>query len=400
MAYDVWGVRGLFPSLGDGWIHLDAQAGMQIPDSVASTVSAAFRTSVSDPSGPYPSAQRSAGILETTRSAIADLVGGRPEGVVLGPNRATLLARLSWACTRRLGIGTEVVLSRLDDEANIAPWLQAAHLYGSYVKWAEVDIENYELPAWQYNELITDATTLVAVTAASSRLGVMPDVASIGKLAQEVGATMVVDAASLAPYRSIDIEALGADVIAVDAAGWGGPPVGALVFRDPAQLDKLESLSFDPSAAGPARLEVGDHQFAMLAGVVASVESLAKLGGRATGTRRSRLVKAMGQLSEYQGGLFEHLHASLRALPLVMVLGTDGHDGVPMLSFTVAGIPATKVTQRMADNGICALATRGGSRVLDAIGVGEIGGAVTIGLGHYTTAHEVDQLVRVIASLG
>lgn len=400
MAYDVWGVRGLFPSLGDGWIHLDAQAGMQIPDSVASTVSAAFRTSVSDPAGAYPSARRSAGILETTRSAIADLVGAQPEGVVLGPNRATLLARLASASRRRLGIGTEVLLSRLDDEANLAPWLYAAHLYGSYVKWAEVDIENFELPAWQYRDLITDATTIVAVTAASSRLGVMPDVAAISHLAHEVDALMVVDAASLAPYRSIDMDALGADVIAVDAAGWGGPPVGALVFRDPSQLERLDSQSFDPAAVGPERLEVGAHQFAMLAGVVASVESLAKLGGRTTGLRRTRLVAAMNELSEYHRGLFEHLHSSLRSLPLVMVLGTDGHDGVPMLSFTVAGIPATKVTQRMADNGICALATRGGSRVLDAIGVAEIGGAVTIGLGHYTTAHEVDQLVRVIASLG
>lgn len=400
MAYDVWGVRGLFPSLGDGWIHLDAQAGMQIPDSVASTVSAAFRTSVSDPTGPYPSARRSAGILETTRSAIADLAGAAPEGVVLGPNRATLLARLASASKRRLGIGTEVLLSRLDDEANIAPWLHAAHLYGSYVKWAEVDIENFELPAWQYRELITEATTLVAVTAASSRLGVMPDVASIGKLAHEVGAMMVVDAASMAPYRSIDIEALGADVLAVDAAGWGGPPVGALVFKDPEQLERLDSQSFDPQATGPERLEVGAHQFAMLAGVVASVESLTKLGGRTTGSRRTRLVTAMNELAVYHSGLFEHLHASLRSLPLVMVLGADGLDGVPMLSFTVAGIPATKVIQRMADNGICALATRGGSRVLDAIGVGEIGGAVTVGLGHYTTAHEVDQLVRVIASLG
>ena len=400
MGYDVWGVRGLFPSLGDGWIHLDAQAGMQIPDSVASTVSAAFRTSVSDPAGAYPSAQRSAGILDTTRAAIADLVGGRPEGVVLGPNRATLLDRLAAACTRRLGIGTEVLLSRLDDEANIAPWLNAAHLYGSYVKWAEVDIENYELPAWQYGELITDATTLVAVTAASSRLGVMPDIAAVSKLAHQVDAMMVVDAASLAPYRAIDIDALGADVLALDAAGWGGPPVGALVFRDPSELDRLDSQSFDPQAAGPERLEVGAHQFAMLAGVVASVESLAKLGGRISGSRRTRLVAAMNELSEYHAGLFEHLYASLRSLPLVMVLGTDGHNGVPMLSFTVAGIPAAKVTQRMADNGICALATRGGSRVLDAIGVSEIGGAVTIGLGHYTTAHEVDQLVRVIASLG
>lgn len=408
MAYDVWGVRGLFPSLGDGWIHLDSQVGMQIADSVARTVSTAFRTSVSDPSGTYPSARRSAGILETARAAVADLVGADPAGVVLGPNRATLLARLAEASRRRLGIGTEVVLSRVDDEENITPWLRAAHLYGSYVKWAEVDIENFELPTWQYSELIGEATALVAVTAASSTLGVKPDVQAVAKLGAEAGALTVVDAAFLAPYEPVDIEALGADVIALDAAVWGGPPVGALVFRDPATIDRLEAVSFDPSATGPARLEVGAHQYAMLAGMVASIEVLAGLdqsGGHdqrgITGgaARRERIVRSMTELREHHSGLLEHLVLSLRALPLVMVLGAC-EDSVPMLSFTVAGVPAHRVTQRLADNGICALTSRGGSRVLEAIGVGEVGGAVTIGLGPYSTIHEVDQLVRVVASLG
>src|SRR5699024_1315877 len=128
-----------------------------------------------------------------------DLVGGDPAGVVLGPNRATLLGRLAEATRRRLGIGTEIVLSRVDDEENIDPWLRAASLYGSYVKWAEVDIENFELPTWQYGDLIGESTALVAVTAASSTLGVRPDVPAITKLAGAAGALTVVDAAYAAP---------------------------------------------------------------------------------------------------------------------------------------------------------------------------------------------------------
>ncbi|GAA4805393.1 cysteine desulfurase-like protein [Tomitella cavernea] len=408
MEYDVWGVRGLFPSLGDGWIHLDAQVGMQIADSVARTVSTAFRTSVSDPSGAYPSARRSAGILDTARAAVADLVGADPAGVVLGPNRATLLARLAEASRRRLGIGTEVVLSRVDDEENITPWLRAAHLYGSYVKWAEVDIENFELPTWQYAELVGEATALVAVTAASSTLGVKPEVAAVAKLASAAGALTVVDAAFLAPYEPVDIHELGVDVLALDSAIWGGPPVGALVFRDPAVIDRLERVAIDPTATGPAMLEVGAHQYAMLAGMVASIEVLAGLasspspgyrGAAAPEPRRERIVRSMSALRAHQAGLFDHLVGSLRSLPLVMVLGARSAS-VPMLSFTVAGVPAHRVTQRLADNGICALTSRGGSRVLEAIGVGEVGGAVTVGLGHYSTVHEVDQLVRVVASLG
>lgn len=400
MAYDVWGARGLFPSLGDGWIHLDAQAGMQVPDAVAGTVAAALRSSVSDPSGPYPSARRGAGIVQAARGAVADVVGADPAGVVLGPDRYTLLMRLARATRRRLGIGTDVVLSRLDDEAAVVPWLEAADLYGSAVKWAEIDIEAHDLPEWQYDELIGETTGIVSVTAASSRLGVMPQVRAITDRARAAGALSVVDVHSLAPYRPVDITALGADVVTLDCAGWGGPPVGALVVRDPGLLDLLPSLSPDPAATGPARLESTPHQFALLAGVVSSIETLAGLVPGEGGDRRTRLLSSMTGLAEYHRGLAEDLIAALRTLPLVMVLGAAADDAVPMLSFTVAGVPADRVVQRLAENGICALTTRYGSRALEAIGVLEIGGAVTIGLGPYTTGSEIDQLIRVIASLG
>lgn len=400
MAYDVWGARGLFPSLGDGWIHLDAQAGMQVPDAVAGTVAAALRSSVSDPAGPYPSARRGAGIVEAARAAMADMVGADPAGVVLGPDRYTLLMRLARASRRRLGIGTDVVLSRLDDEAAVVPWLEAADLYGSAVKWAEIDNEAHDLPEWQYADLIGETTGVVSVTAASSRLGVMPRVREITDRARTVGALSVVDVHSLAPYRPVDITALGADVVTLDCAGWGGPQIGALVVRDPGLLGALPSLSPDPAAAGPARLESTPHQFALLAGVVSSVETLAGLVPGEAGDRRTRLVAAKGRLADYHRGLTEDLVAALRTLPLVMVLGAAAEDTVPMLSFTVAGVSADRVVQRLAENGICALATRYGSRALETIGVLEIGGAVTIGLGPYTTGPEIDQLIRVIASLG
>ncbi|MDG3010409.1 cysteine desulfurase-like protein [Rhodococcus sp. D2-41] len=399
MVYDVWRVRGLFPSLGDGWIHLDPQAGMQIPDTVATTVSTAFRASVSAPSGPYPSARRSAAILDAARAAVADVVGADPAGVVLGPNRSMLLSVLAESMHRRLGIGTEVVLSRLDEESNVSPWVRAADLYGAQVQWAEVDIETCELPAWQYGDLIGPSTRLVAVTAASATVGVVPDVPAIAKLAHEVGALVVVDAAAVAPYRPLDIDELGADVLVLNSASWGGPTLGALVFRDPHQLDRLRSLSLDPHARGPARLEVGEHQYALLAGLVTSVEYLAGLDESATGSRRERLVKSLAALHTHHEPLLEQLLSALRALPSVMVLGGT-EQRVPALSFTVAGVPAVDVVQRLADNGICALSsTRSVNRLLDAIGVTEVGGAVTIGLGHYTTAYEIDQLVRVVASL-
>ncbi|MDT7731893.1 MAG: hypothetical protein QOK45_2146, partial [Mycobacterium sp.] len=146
MAYDVARVRGLHPSLGDGWVHFDAQNGMLLPDAVGRAVSTAFRGSMPTPVGPHPSAQRSAAVLEAARQAVADLANADPRGVVLGADRAVLLTSLADASSSRVGLGYEVVVTRLDDEANIAPWLRAANRYGAKVKWAEVDIETGELP--------------------------------------------------------------------------------------------------------------------------------------------------------------------------------------------------------------------------------------------------------------
>ncbi|CDP87792.1 MULTISPECIES: cysteine desulfurase-like protein [Mycolicibacterium] len=398
MAYDVARVRGLHPSLGDGWVHFDAQNGMLVPDSVATTVSTAFRGSMPTAVGPHPSARRSAAVLTAARQAVADLVNADPRGVVLGADRAQLLTALAEASSSRVGLGYEVVVTRLDDEANIAPWLRAANRYGAKVKWAEVDIETGELPSWQWEGLIDKPTRLVAIASASSTLGTVTDLGEVTKLTHEVGGMVVVDHSAAAPYRLIDINEIEADVVALNAVPWGGPPVGALVFREPSTLDSLASVSLDPHATGPARLEVGAHQYGLLGGVVASIEYLSNLDDSASGSRRERLAVSMKSAGAYLDRLFEYLVASLRSLPLVMVIGRP-ESQIPVLSFVVRDIPAERVVQRLADNGILAI-SNASSRVLDVIGVNDIGGAVTVGLSHYSTGAEVDQLVRALASLG
>jgi cysteine desulfurase family protein (TIGR01976 family) len=398
MAYDVARVRGLHPSLGDGWVHFDAQNGMLVPDSVATTVSTAFRGSMPTAVGPHPSARRSAAVLIAARQAVADLVNADPRGVVLGPDRAQLLNSLAEASSSRVGLGYEVVVTRLDDEANIAPWLRAANRYGAKVKWAEVDIETGELPSWQWEGLIDKPTRLVAIASASSTLGTVTDLSEVTKLTHEVGGMVVVDHSAAAPYRLLDINEIDADVVALNAVPWGGPPVGALVFRDPSTIDSLASVSLNPQATGPARLEVGMHQYGLLGGVVASIEYLSNLDDAAGGSRRERLAVSMQSAGAYMDRLFEYLLASLRSLPLVMVIGRP-ETRIPVLSFAVRDVPAARVVQRLADNGILAV-SNASSRVLDVIGVNDIGGAVTVGLSHYSTGAEVDQLVRALASLG
>lgn len=398
MAYDVARVRGLHPSLGDGWVHFDAPAGMLIPDSVATTVSTAFRRSGASTVGAHPSARRSAAVLDAAREAVADLVNADPGGVVLGADRAVLLSLLAEASSSRAGLGYEVIVSRLDDEANIAPWLRAAHRYGAKVKWAEVDIETGELPTWQWESLISKSTRLVAVNSASGTLGGVTDLRAMTKLVHDVGALVVVDHSAAAPYRLLDIRETDADVVTVNAHAWGGPPIGAMVFRDPSVMNSFGSVSTNPYATGPARLEIGVHQFGLLAGVVASIEYLAALDESARGSRRERLAVSMQCADAYLNRVFDYLMVSLRSLPLVMLIGRPEAQ-IPVVSFAVHKVPADRVVQRLADNGILAIANTG-SRVLDVLGVNDVGGAVTVGLAHYSTMAEVDQLVRALASLG
>jgi cysteine desulfurase family protein (TIGR01976 family) len=295
-------------------------------------------------------------------------------------------------------LGSEVIVTRLDDEANIASWLRAAHRYGARVKWAEVDIETGELPGWQWESLISQATRLVAITSASGTLGTVTDLRVVTKLVHDVGGLVVVDHSAAAPYRLMDIQETDADVVALNALGWGGPPIGALVFRDPALINSFSSVSTNPHATGPARLELGVHQFGLLAGVVASIEYLAALDESARGSRRERLSVSMQSGAAYMNRVFDYLMASLASLPLVMLIGRP-ETRIPVVSFAVNEVPAERVVQRLADNGILAI-SNADSRVLDVIGVNDVGGAVTVGLAQYSTTAEVDELVRALASLG
>jgi cysteine desulfurase family protein (TIGR01976 family) len=398
MAFDVARIRGLFPALGDGWIHFDGAAGMLVPEQVASAVSTAMRAPVSGPGGAFPASQRAESIVTAARRAVADLVGADPAGVVLGPSASVLLRRLVDAMSERWTIGDEVVVSRLDEQANLAPWRQAAKRAGAVVRWGEIDIETCELPAWQYENLISARTKAVTLTAASGSVGTRPDLPTVIEFAKRVGATVVVDATYAAPFVPLDLNELGADVMVVSAQGWGGPAVGALVFRDPEMLERLPSVSLEANARGAARLELGPHAYPLLAGLVSSVDYLAGLDDAASGSRRERLVTSLGSAKSYHAGLLAQLSTELRSLRHVMVIG-DAMRRIPALAFTVENKKAPEVADYLSSQGLCAFADDGSSGVFASLGVGEVGGAVRIGLAHYSNVFEVNQLVRVLEEL-
>ena len=244
--------------------------------------------------------------------------------------------------------------------------------------------------------LITKPTRLVAITSASSTLGTVTDLRAVTKLAHEVGGLVVVDHTAAAPYRLIDIDEIDADVVALNTIAWGGPPIGALVFRDPAVIDSFTSVAVNPRPG--ERLEVGVHQFGMLAGVVASIEYLASLDESASGSRRgkTRRVNAIGHVVH---------EPVVRLFVDVVAVAAAGHGDRPARSsdpgaeFRGKGRAGRTRDAAAGRQRILAI-SNANSRVLDVIGVNDIGGAVTVGLAHYTTTAEVDQLVRALASLG
>lgn len=397
MPFDVASARGVFPTLGDGWIHFDAQAGLQVPDAVASAMNSGVRSLPVSPRGSGPQAVAAFDADRQARRAVADLLDADPAGVVLGPSRSALVTALVDALGESYWAG-EVICSRLDDEENIVPWLRGARRHGSAVRWAEIDVSTGALPTWQYGELITSRTRIVAVTLASSTTGAIVDVEAIARRARAVGALLVVDATSAAPYVRLSIADLGADVVILSPQRWGGPRMGALVFAEPSLIDDLHRVSMDPASTGPARLEAEPVAGPFLTGLVASIEHLAGVDESAIGKRPHRLTSSMEVSAEYSQRLTRYLVNSLTQLGRVRLIGPDVHR-IPAVSFVVDGVPAAEVGRRLADNGISALADLP-SRALSQLGVADAGGAVTVGLGPYAIPYEIDQLVRVLGSFG
>jgi cysteine desulfurase family protein (TIGR01976 family) len=396
---DVARVRGLFPGLSDGLVHVDGPGGALVPESVVRAVSQSMRVPIANRGGVFASSARAEQLVSSARTAVADLVGGLPAGVVLGPNLTSLTYAVARALAKHWRRGDEIVVSRLDHDANIRPWLQVADEVGMVVKWAEVDIETGELPDWQYDELLTDRTRLVAVTAASNAIGTCPDVAAIVERAHAAGALVYVDAAHAAPHLPLDVAELGADLLALSAYKWGGPHVGAVVAQ-PWLLEELRPDKLLPAPDRvPDRFELGTPPFELYAGVAASVDHLAALDPEATGTRRERVAASMVAVSRYEDVLFDRLDSALRAMAHVQVLGSPQYR-TPTLSFTVSRMRPRQVAGELARRGVCAWDGDFYSRELfDAIGVNETGGAVRLGLMHYNTVDEVDHVIDSVSAL-
>jgi len=399
MSLDVAAIRARYPALADGYAYLDGAAGTQVPDSVIEAIAGAYRAGIGNQGGAFPASHRSDAIVAESRRAVADLVGGDPDGVVFGANMTTLTYRLSGAIAAGWAPGDEIVVSRLDHDANVRPWLQAAARAGATVRWAEVDLATGELPVEQYKELVTGRTRLVAVTAASNVLGTRPDVPAITAAAHAVGALAYVDGVHATPHVPVDVAELGADFYATSAYKWCGPHIGA-VIADPALLERLhpDKLASSPGEV-PYRFETGTAPLADLAGVTAAVEHLASLDRDATGSRRERVLASMAAAERYEQELFAVLLAGLADLPGVTRYGNPARRTATAW-FRVAGRTPRAVAEHLASRRINVWDGHNYAwEVTGALGIRDSGSAVRAGLVHYNEASDVDRLRTAVAHL-
>ena len=400
MAFDVARVRRLYPALADGYAYLDGAAGTQVPSAVVEAIAGAWRAGLGNLGGAFPASARAGEAVAACRRAVADLVGGDPDGVVLGPNMTTLTYRLAGALAKRWGPGDELVVSRLDHDANVRPWLQAAARAGATVRWAEVDLASGELPAGQYRRLLSERTRLVAVTAASNVLGTRPEVAAICAMAHAVGALAYVDGVHATAHGPVDLAALGADFYATSAYKWSGPHVGAVV-ADPGLLGELrpDKLAASPDEV-PWRFETGTAPFADLAGVAAAVDHLASLDDAARGTRRQRLLASMRAAEAHEQELFGVLLDGLEAMDHVTLYGKPA-SRTATAYFTVAGRSPRQVAEHLAARKVNVWNGHNYAwELTGALGIREAGSAVRAGLVHYNDRSDVDRMLEALAELG
>jgi cysteine desulfurase family protein (TIGR01976 family) len=399
VAFDVTRVRAAYPALADGYAYLDGAAGTQVPESVITAIGRAYEAGLGNTDGAFPASARSDAIMRRCREAVADLVGGVPEGVVLGPNMTTLTYRIAAALAVTWRPGDEVIVSRLDHDANVRPWVQTAARTGAVVRWAEIDAATGELPAEQFASLLCDRTRLVAVTAASNIIGTRPDVATITGMARAAGALSYVDGVHATPHGPVDIGELGADFYLTSAYKWSGPHIGALI-ANPALLDTLHPDKLEPAPDEvPERFEYGTPPFADLAGVEAAVEHLAGLDDAAAGTRRQRILTSMAAAEAHEQRLFSELLGGLDAMQHVTTYGKAARRTATAY-FTVACRTPRQVAEHLASRHVNVW--NGDNYAWEptgALGIRESGSAVRAGLVHYNDASDVTRLLDAVAEL-
>ncbi len=405
-VFDVAAVRQQFPALslvdaGKQRVYFDNPAGTQVPQLVIDRTVEALRDKNANLGGYFVTSRGAGDLVQAAHEAAADFYNAwSADEIVFGQNMTTLTLHMSRCLARRFSPGDEIVLSRMDHEGNVAPWLLMAEDRGLVVKWMEFNTDSYEFPSDALTKVLSPRTKLVAMGMASNCTGTINDVTAFAREAKAAGALVYLDAVQFAPHERLDVQALGADVVVSSAYKWFGPHMGILWAR---RELLAETFAYKVRAVGedlPDKFETGTLSHEGMAGCLGAIEYLETLGMGTT--RRERLASAWGAVADYERALTLRLVDGIAPLKGLTIRGVTSanamHRRVPTVSFTVDGVEPVKLARHFADENI--FVWSGHNYALEpirAMGLTDKGGVLRVGLAHYNTAAEVDLFVASLA---
>ena len=392
MSYDVNKVRASFPSLNTGLAFFCGPGGSQVPDVVGQTISDAITKPISNRNVNTESEKNAEEIVLSFRAAVADLIDVDPRGVVYGRSWTQLTYDFSRTLAKNWGPGDEVVVTTLDHDSNVRPWVQAAEAVGATVRWAQLDPNTTELSVEAVESVLSARTKLVAVTGAGNTIGTRPDLKAISAAVHKVGALFYVDAVHLTPHSPISAKEIGADFIGFSFYKMFGPHCAALAAA-PALLETLQNDKLLPATnVVPERFEFGTLPYELMAGSVAAIEYIANLAPGSATSRRDKIVNSMRALETYEDELLDYMESSLKALPGITLYG-HAKKRTPTLYFSFKGFESAEIYKAMAKKSVTLPASNFYAlETSRKLGLGDAG-ALRAGLAPYSTREDVDRLV-------
>ena len=406
---DIAAIRKQFPSLtqtqdGKPVVYFDNPGGTQVPQTVIDAMVQYLVRDNANHGGAFPTSRRSDAMLEEAHQAMADMLGAASRNeVAFGANMTTHTMGLSRALAHWVKPGDEVIVTRLDHDANVSPWMLLARDAGATLRWVDFHPEDCTLNLDDMERQLSKKTKLVACGLASNAVGTINDVEMISRMAHAYGALVFVDGVQYAPHGPIDVQALDCDFLMCSAYKFFGPHEGVLYGKFDL-LDRLPAYKVRPADNRPPhKFETGTQNHEGIAGTLAAVEYLASLSG-AKGTRRERILASMAMIQDYERSLVAHLIRGLQQIKGLRIYGiTDPNrldQRVPTVAFRIEGFPPRRIAEALGERGIFvwdgnyyALA------VTERLEVEDKGGMVRVGLAHYNTMEEVDRLLQELHRL-
>jgi len=415
MPPDLSVLRGQFPSLsrnisGRPCVFADAPAGTQVPESVIEAIDGYLRRSNANTGGAFETSRETDEAIDAGRRAAADFMGGDPSEIVFGANTTSLAFALARSLARVLSRGDEIVLTVLDHDANVAPWLAIAHEAGASVRWVDLREEDCTLDTASLEASLSGRTRIVAFTLASNAVGSITRAADVIRLVRTIVGTkaiVVADAVHLAPHAALDARSLGADIAFCSAYKFFGPHIGIMWGRRD-RLEEWQPYKVRPASDQvPDRWETGTLAHEAIAGLTAAVEYISDIGRALTPTtgsdRRAAVVRGMDSICEYERMLSERFLRGLQDLPNIRLYGIADparvEERTPTFALRIHDKSPREVAEELGRRGIFvwdgdyyALA------VMERLGLQETGGCVRIGFCHYNTVEEVDRVLSELAT--